>query len=299
MSRSKLHGLAVAGVLVVAIGSSLAACGSANGDNQEGKAGAGDAALRELLPADVRSAGVLTVAVDATSGPPFAQKVGAEIEGINADLTDAIGEQLGLEVNLVDVPFDGITPGLEAKRYDLSASTMLDTKERQKSVDFVDFMKDGSGFLVPESSDQTDLALGPGLCGKKVAVGRGSFEAMSVADESTKCTAAGKAAISIETFSGVNTATLAVTSGRVEIYAGSASQNAFAEVQYKGKLKRSGAHFGVGIVGMAFPKGSELIEPIRAALQKLMDDGTYADIFAKYNQNDSVIDQATVNHALS
>jgi polar amino acid transport system substrate-binding protein len=46
---------------------------------------------------------------------------------------------IGLNARVVNVAFDSITPGLAAKKYDLSMSSFTDTKARQKTVDFVTY----------------------------------------------------------------------------------------------------------------------------------------------------------------
>lgn len=42
-------------------------------------------------------------------------------------------------------------------------------------------------------------------------------------------------------------------------------------------------------------ENTELTEAVRAALQKLMDDGTYDEILAKYGLQDGSIAEAIVN----
>ena len=43
--------------------------------------------------------------------------------------------------------FDGIIGGLDADRYDLALTSMIDKKERQESVDFVDYLNSGLAFM--------------------------------------------------------------------------------------------------------------------------------------------------------
>lgn len=292
-------------LVCIALGVALVVAGCGDSSNSRSSSDGGsskaegtkDQALYDALPDRIRSRRVLRVSTDATLGRPFGEQSGSEIIGLDADLARELSALLGLKLQLANVPFDGIIPGLQADRADVSISSMLDTKERQKVLDFVDFFRDGSGFLVKAGGPLTDLALGE-LCGKSGSAGKGSLEALALQDESKKCKAAGKPPVDVELFSGVNTATLATISGRVDFYAGSASANAWVELQNKGKLQRSGEPFGVGIVGMAVPKDSELGPVLQKSLQKLMDDGTYADMLKKYNLQDTALEKATMNHAL-
>lgn len=279
-------------------------CGSdsnsptATGGGSSQSASTQDAALHDALPASIRDSGVLRVSTDDTLGQPFAESSGSGVVGVDADLAQQLGDLLGVKVEMSNVPFDGLIPGLQADRADVSISSMLDTKERQQVVDFVDFFKDGSGFLVKTGSSLTNLALDDQLCGKSAAAGKGSLEVIALQDQSKKCTAAGKPPVDVQQFSGVNTALLATISGRVDLYVGSASQIAWLELKNRGKLERSGEPFGVGIVGMAFPKDSPLVPVMQRALQKLIDNGAYREMLSRYNLQDTALDKATVNHAL-
>ena len=53
---------------------------------------------------------------------------------------------MGLKVKVVNATFDSIIPGLAAGKYDMGASSFTDTKEREKTVDFVDYFTAGKSF---------------------------------------------------------------------------------------------------------------------------------------------------------
>ncbi len=48
---------------------------------------------------------------------------------------------MGLKAKFINANFETIIPGLAAGRYDLGASSFTDTKEREKTVDFVDLLQ--------------------------------------------------------------------------------------------------------------------------------------------------------------
>lgn len=52
---------------------------------------------------------------------------------------------------------------------------------------------------------------------------------------------------------------------------------------------------GNDINGIALRKDSGLTEPIQKAIQKLMDDGLFLDIFTKWGLQDVALKEATVN----
>jgi len=254
--------------------------------------------LRSQLPADVKSKGTVIVATDATIGAPFASFApdNKTIVGVNADMAQAIGDLLGLQAKLVNTPFGTFIPGLQSKRYDFSISVMLDTKAREKVVDFVDYIKDGSGFLVRADDSRTNLKLSD-LCGVKAAAITGSVEADDLATQSKACEKSGKKAIDINIFAENAQGVLALVSQRVDVWVGDSDQNAWLKTQDSGKVKQSGEPFDAAIDGIALPKGSSLVPVMQKTVQKLMDNGTYLKILKQYGVGDGAIPKATLNDA--
>ena len=58
----------------------------------------------------------------------------------------ALAQALGLKAKVVNATFDSIIPGLAAHKYDLGMSSFTDTKEREKTVDFVTYFSAGTSF---------------------------------------------------------------------------------------------------------------------------------------------------------
>ncbi|WP_256840525.1 transporter substrate-binding domain-containing protein [Ornithinimicrobium faecis] len=50
--------------------------------------------------------------------------------------------------------------------------------------------------------------------------------------------------------------------------------------------------------GVAFPKGSELVEPVNGAINLLIEDGTYAEILEKWNLTDIAVEESEINGAI-
>ena len=145
------------------------------------------------VPAAIRSDGTLTVAADATYAPnEFIASDGHTVIGMDADLAQALGQVMGLKVNMVNATFDTIIPGLVSGKYDLGMSSFTDTKARQQTVDFVTYFVAGTSFYVKTSGgpDVTSLA---GLCGHKVAVEKGTTQQADAQAQATKCAVGGQA----------------------------------------------------------------------------------------------------------
>jgi polar amino acid transport system substrate-binding protein len=107
-----------------------------------------DEAAAAKLPADIASRGTVRVA-SGVSFPPmeFFAPDNKTVLGFDADLGKALGEALGVKLEFTNVNFDGIIGGLEAGRYDLAITSMLDKKSRQVKVDFVDYLSSGVAIM--------------------------------------------------------------------------------------------------------------------------------------------------------
>ena len=146
-----------------------------------------DADLHAMLPDDLRASGTLRVGTDASYAPAstFAQD-GRTIVGFEPDLLAAVGRVLGVEVELVPLPFDGLLADLQARRIDVAMSAMTDTPERQASADFVNYFSAGTSIVVRRGNPEGVLELGD-LCGSTVAVERGTVQVDLVARAQSRC----------------------------------------------------------------------------------------------------------------
>src|SRR5437763_16199322 len=174
-------GWLAAPVLVACVGA-LAACGSSSssssstGSTTTAKSSA-NAAVAKLVPGSVKSKGTLTVASDASYAPnEFIAPDGHTVIGMDPDLMKAIGALMGLKVKVVNVPFASIIPGMAAGKYDVGASSFTDTKEREKTVDFVTYLSVGEAFLTKAGSSANPQTLAD-LCGLTVSVETGTVDA--------------------------------------------------------------------------------------------------------------------------
>jgi polar amino acid transport system substrate-binding protein len=253
-----------------------------------------DQALADLVPADIREAGVLTLATDPTDPPLEFYDDSDDLVGAEIDVGAALGVVLGLEVEFVPSKFDAIIPGVEAGRFDGSLSGFADRVERQELVDFVDFYTTSRGYLVkagsvPELADATEL------CGYTVAVAKGTTMADAIGGLSDECTAAGKDAVDGQIFPDQAAGVLAVQSGRADltILSGHASL-AIAQAS-DGELEVFlRPNEGNDINGILLRKG-DLTASIQPAMQQLMDSGALLAIMTTWNLQDIALDEATVN----
>src|SRR5437588_5018835 len=212
----KWRSLLTVTLAVLPVGAIAAGCGSSNNKASStsvtSSTQAADPAVAKLVPAAVKSKGTLTVAADASYAPDeFIGPDGHTVVGMDADLSKALATVMGLKANVVNATFDSIIPGLASGKYDLGASSFTDTKEREKTVDFVDYANVGESFYT-KTSGGTSISTIADICGKTVAVEKGTTEQTDAQAQSTKCTKAGKPAVKLLVFPDQNGANLAVSS---------------------------------------------------------------------------------------
>lgn len=104
---------------------------------------AAETTAAEAIPADklqaIKDKGVLVLGTSADY-PPFEFHIEVEgkdtIVGFDIDIANKIAENIGVELEIVDMKFEGLLPALTAGKIDLIVSGMTPTDERKQSVDF-------------------------------------------------------------------------------------------------------------------------------------------------------------------
>ncbi len=259
---------------------------------------AANSTISATVPAAVRSAGTLTVAMDATYPPnEFIAPDGSTIVGMDADLANAITQTMGLKAKLVNATFDTIIPGIVAGKYGMGASSFTDTLARQKVVDFVDYFSAGESFYVKTGGTQFDGLVS--LCGHSVAVESGTTEEADAKTQAAKCKATGKGAVNVLTFDTQSEANLAVSSGRADVGFADSPVAAYIVATSNGVFQNSGAPFNLAPYGLALPKGNGMAPPVQAAVNALIANGVYNQILTKWGVQAGAIPTATINGATS
>jgi polar amino acid transport system substrate-binding protein len=299
-TRKRWFSLVVALLGAVVIGgcgsSSSTSSGSASASSSSTPAGSSGAvaSVAKLVPASIKSKGTLTVAADASYAPnEFFASDGRTVIGMDADLSKALAAVMGLKANVVNETFDGIIPGLAAGKYDMGASSFTDTKAREKVVNFVDYFTAGTSFFTKASGGTAVSGLAD-LCGKTVAVEKGTTEETDATAQSGKCKKAGKPAVKVLTFTDQNGANLALSSGRAQLVMADSPPAAYAIKKSGGQFKLTGQTYGTAPYGLAVPKSGGLDKAVLAALKAVMSNGTYAKIMAKWGVQNGAISAAQV-----
>ncbi|MCX5162926.1 ABC transporter substrate-binding protein [Streptomyces sp. NBC_00264] len=292
--------IAVAGTML------LAACGDQTKNGPRNSASA-QAPLADLLPKEIKDKGVIKVGSDIAYPPvEFKDKSGKTV-GIDPDIGAALGKQLGVTFQFQNGTFDTLITGLRSKRYDLAMSSMTDTKDRQQGidsetkkkvgegVDFVDYFSAGVSIYTRKGDDQ-GISSWADLCGKKIAVQRGTVSHDLAKTESKKCPA-GKS-IAIETFDNDLEAQTRLRSGGAD-----AGSSDFPVAAYAVKTSGGGKDFQIvgeqveaAPYGIAVAKGNDqLTKAVQAALNAIIKNGEYGKIISKWGVEAGAVTEAELN----
>jgi polar amino acid transport system substrate-binding protein len=223
------------------------------------------------------------VAADATYAPDeFIAPDGHTVVGMDPDLVQALAAVMGLKANVVNATFDSIIPGLANGKYDMGASSFTDTKEREKTVNFVTYASVGESFYT-KAQGGTTIASIADICGKTVSVEKGTTEEADAGTQSTKCKKAGKPGVTVLSYTDQNGANLAVASGRAQLGFADTPVAAYQVSKTNGQFKVVGAAYATGPYGLAIPKNSGLAPAVQAAMKMLVQNGQYAAIIKKWD----------------
>ncbi len=294
--------IAIVAVLVIAgCGSSskTSSPSSSSGGSSASSTPKADPAVVKLVPAKVKSKGTLTAAADASYAPnEFIASDGHTVIGMDADLMKALAATMGLKVKLVNATFDSIIPGLASGKYDIGISSFTDNKEREKTVDFVTYFTAGESFYTKAQGGTTISSIAD-LCGKTVAVEKGTTELTDAQTQSAKCKKEGKPAVTVLPFPDQNGANQALSTGRAQLGFADSPVAAYAVKQSGGQFKPTGPTLANAPYGIAVPKGSGLDKPLLAAVKSVMKSGQYKAILTHWGVEGGAINNPQINGAIS
>ncbi|MFJ6747241.1 MULTISPECIES: ABC transporter substrate-binding protein [unclassified Streptomyces] len=267
-----------------------------------------NAPLFKMLPKGVQEMGLLQVGSDITYKPVEFRSNGA-VEGIDPDLAEAMSKELGVKLNFNNATFDTLIGGIKSGRYDIAMSAMTDTKERQQGIDsngtkvgegldFVDYLNVGVS-LYTQKGKTKGIDGWEAMCGKKIAVQRGTVSHDLAKDKSKACESNDEEPISIEAFDNDSEAQTRLRTAGVDAVSSDYPVAAYA-VKVSGKGKDfemvGGAPLKAAPYGIAVPKGQEkLRDALKAALQNAIKNGSYAKVLKKWDVKDAAVKEVQLN----
>jgi polar amino acid transport system substrate-binding protein len=259
-------------------------------------AGAKVDAIANTVPDEIKSSGKLIVGVNIPYKPNEFKDESGKIVGFDVDLMNAIAGTLGLTADYREADFAKIIPSVQGGTFNVGMSSFTDTKEREKSVDFVTYFSAGTQW-----AQRPDNPIDPNnACGKKVAVQATTFqETDELPAKSKACIDAGKPPLQITPFDGQDAATNAVVLGQADAMSADSPVTLYAIKETNGKLEAAGEVFDAAPYGWPVAKGSPLAQSLQQALEHLIEDGKYEEIAKNWGVEAGMIDKPVINGATS
>jgi polar amino acid transport system substrate-binding protein len=272
---------------------SASGCGASTATSTEGAQGASPTSAEELpqvqpyqdaielLPADLQDGGKVTMAADLHYPPTsFLAEDNKTPIGYNVDIATLLGKTLGLEVEVKNVTWDNVIPGIASGRYDFTATNMTPTPERLEVLDMVTYWAPGSSLIV-QKGNPLDLSIADeSVCGKKIAVMTGSSQQQDYLPLiSEDCVAAGQDPVEEVALGNVEGALTQLVSKRIDGVFSDTSQLAWAAKQQPQSFELLSPQYvkevGNDTAALGLEKNSPLTPALHAAMQSLMDSPAY------------------------
>ena len=199
------------------------------------------ASVATLVPAAIKSKGTLTVASDASYAPnEFFASDGNTVVGMDADLRRRSAAVMGLKVNIVNVTFDDIIPGMAAGKYDMGASSFTDTKAREKVVNFVDYSTSANRSITKASGGTTIKRHSPTSAARPCRSRRARPRRPTRPLRARSAPRPARPGVTVLTFPNQNGANLALSSGRAQLGFADSPVAAYQVKQSNGQFKLVG-----------------------------------------------------------
>ena len=135
----KLFALALAALMVL----SMAACSAPAAEETAAPATEATAAEAAAAPAEegpvmkkIKESGKLVVGTEAQYAPYEFKDLDANFAGCDMWLAQQIADALGVELEVVDMSFDGIIPAVQSSQVDIGIAAFTVTEERAQVIDF-------------------------------------------------------------------------------------------------------------------------------------------------------------------
>jgi ABC-type amino acid transport substrate-binding protein/predicted Ser/Thr protein kinase len=252
--------------------------------------------IAATVPEDIRRTGRLVIGVNVPYAPNEFKNSSGEIVGFDVDLMNAVATTLGLTPDYRETAFESIMPSVSSGSFNVGMSSFTDTKEREASVDFVTYFRAGTLW-----AQRTGSSVDPdAACGLKIGVKYASIqETEEVPAKSDKCVAAGVSPIDKVVYTRQDDLTAALIAGEVEAMTADSPVTGFAIKLSGGQLAPAGEIFDTAPYGWPVAKGSGLADPLRRALEHLMQTGEYKTIATMWGVEKGMIDKPVINGAIT
>lgn len=243
----------------------LAAC-SGNGDS---------AAEAEQTATDSdSSAETLRIATESTYKPLSYTDAEGKLIGFEIDLMNALCEEMKANCDISSQEWDGLIPGLQAKKFDAVIAGMSITPERQQKVDFTDPYLNNGLILVAKKGE--DISVDDDFSDIPIGAQRATIAAQYVEETYPKA--------KLNLYDTQENAYLDLTSGRIRaLFSDKVTASNWLRSEEGQAFEQKGDEFkSDDVMGIAARKGDAIVGKFNKALASLKESGKYDEIAAPY-----------------
>ncbi len=256
-------------------------------------------AAAALLPEGFAARGTLVVGNAPGSAPlGFYAADNATVIGSEPAIAQLLADALGLKLSLQATSWADWPLGLGSGKYDAVISNVTVTEERKERFDFSSYRNDQLGFYARRDSPISKIERAADVAGKKIIVGSGTNQEKVLLAWDAENRAAGLAAVEFQYYDDASASDLAIQSGRSDLSFGPNATGAYkAAVSGKTKLVGlvSGGWPDTAEIAVTSKKGSGLAVAFTAALNGLIEDGSYAKVLERWGLSSEAIRQSRTN----
>lgn len=224
------------------------------------------------LLAEIKSRGKLIVGTEAQYAPYEFKDLDANFAGCDMWLAQQIADAIGVELEVVDMAFDGIIPAVKSGQVDIGIAAFTKTPERAEEIDFSNLYETSAQLLIVKTGDADKYSTKEALAGQKVGAQKGTIQSQLIQTalpDSELFELEKYPALALEVQNGniaglvvdqaVGESLIATSNGGLEV-----SNFAFTSEE---------ASFGKAVVAA---KGSEdLLAEVNTVINQVVNDGSY------------------------
>jgi len=138
-------------------------------------AASGEGALEKI-----KAAGKLIVGTEATYPPYEYLDDNANFAGCDIWLAGKIAESLGVELEILNMDFDGIIPAVQSGQVDMGIAAFTRTDERAEVIDFSDLYEVSAQLLIVKAGNADTYSTKEAMAGKQVGAQQGTIQSQLV-----------------------------------------------------------------------------------------------------------------------
>jgi len=229
--------------------------------------------------ARIKASGVLKIGTE-TAFAPFDFIQEGTHTGLNMDLMNEVAKEMGVKVEWTALPWEGVLPGLEAKKFDMVTGPVTITKARMERYRFTPPIAEATVALLKRKGDKTVMKP-EDIAGKPVGGGKASAQ---LAQLKTFAESLGKA--DVREYPGNNEAYADLAAGRIVAVGNSLPNISYVAQQRSDTFEVVKPAFGIksyfGYVARKDDDSAKLMDAITAAMLKIKGDGRLAKIQKKW-----------------